>query len=97
MPRYDEHLLVSPAETDYGIGYRPGLRGIRFTIASIALKVAQMIDSSAVTSAFGQVGDVTRLYLPADDGSRHEVVVRLVQGTSPPVYEILVDQTHTPE
>lgn len=97
MPRYDEHLLVSPVETDYVIGYRPGVRGIRATIATFALKVAQLIDSSAVTSAFGQVGDVTRLFLPAQDGSRHEVVVRWVEGTSPPVYELLVDQNHTPE
>lgn len=96
MPRYDEHDLVAPAGTDYVIGYRPGAKGIRFAIATLAVKVAELISGSAVTSAFGQTGDVTRLYLVADDGTRLEVRAMLVPGTSPPVYELQVGQTHTP-
>jgi len=97
MPRYDEHVLVaSPAETDYAIGYRPGQKGIRYTIATLAAKVAALIDSSAVTSVCGQTGDVSRIYLVADDGARLELRAFLVPDTSPPVYELRLDQNHTP-
>lgn len=95
MPRYDEHELVGqPADSDYGIGYRPGAKGIRYTFASLVAKVAAYIDASAVTSVCGQTGAVTRIFVIADDGSRLELQAFLVPDTDPPAYELRLGQNH---
>lgn len=90
--RLNQFDSVTPTESDVIVGYRPGSKGIRFT-------VQQLIDltpggGGAVSSVFGQTGAVVRLFLVAGDGTRHEIVCFLNETTGE--YELGVDQNHTP-
>ena len=96
MPRLSEFPQESPEESDFVIGYRPGYRGIRVVMSTFVARVAELV-GAYVNRAAGQTGTVTRLFLIADDGSRHEVIVRKAPGITPTVYELAVDQNHTPE
>jgi len=100
--RLSQFDAVVPTGTDYLVGYRPGQKGIRATFATIASVLGSLVGS--VTSAFGQSGNVTRLFLVADDGTRHEITLVKVQlpppfdgAPAPPaVYELRVDLNNTP-
>lgn len=100
--RLSQFDAVVPTGTDYVVGYRPGQRGIRSTLTTLASVLGGLVGS--VTSAFGQTGNVTRLFLVADDGTRHEITLFKVQlpppfdgAPAPPaVYELRIDQSNTP-
>lgn len=90
----------TPATTDEVIGRRPGAKGIRFSFQALVNAVGAILNATPVHSVFGQTGTVSRLYLLAPDGTRHEVVAVLSPYTTPegaPIYELGIDQNHTPE
>ncbi len=92
-------FLNAPAPTDEFIGRRPGAKGIRFSVQALIDQVGEELNATQVHSVFGQTGDVSRLFLAAPDGSRHEVVVLVSPFTNPdgsPIYELGIDQNHTP-
>lgn len=89
--RLNEFSLVDPQLSDHLLGYRTN--GIRFTIAGL-IGLTGGGGGGSVSSVFGQVGAVVRLFLIAGDGTRHEIVCLKNEETGE--YELGVDQNHTP-